>query len=861
MSNENNFKGTIDETMSISESTEELKSKKIKKWPIVKWSIALLLIIAGIIFVSVNKDLCYNTFETPKPKGKTVVYLNSDSVCEQKFKGYNGTLKTMCIYMDNQGRENSEGTIKLEIKNESGEVIGTTQKKMSTIKTRKFAKFNFKEQPKLEKNKTYTLVVKCEDAYNPQNFGIYTSVDKKGWLSSAKIDGTQVEDGKVLRAKMVFRYYDSKSMTFMMVMMILALIAILIPFDLISGVLKKKFNKNIEIDKLLSRLLFVTAPFVAYFIMESLSGFSIREIVDFIFMPKGVFNLLLYGVLLLVFYAVTNKTQYAAVLLWTVTFIFGLVNYFVFDFRGIPVLAADLLSIGTALNVAESFEYTFDICVLWAASIFAAFSAMMFSLKPYKGLKWKKRIGVVVVTIAAVVGANYIYISSDTVAKYNIEDSQWKPQLTYAENGSLLSFTTSWKYVKTDKPEGYSIDAVKEVTDKYTSDDSDKSAAKNKKMPNVIAIMNESLADLSIDGKFETSEDYLPFIRSLEKNTIKGQLYVSIEGANTANSEFEFLTGNSLAFFAPRSVPYNNYVKGVVPSLTRTLAAQGYVGNNAYHPYKRSGWNRENVYNSLGFNHFYSDEYYVNADFIRNFISDKSNMEQIIADFEATKKESSDPFYLFNVTVQNHGGYVGNRGFVEASIKPTDSKLESDEVNQYLTLAKQSDEAFEELISYFEKVDEPTIIVMYGDHQPPLSTEFYSTLFGKDMSEFTAEDTAKWYSTPYVIWANYDIEEKQDFNMSANYLSSYLLQLIDADLTGYNKYLLDLQEKLPVITGLFYAGDDGEFHNIDEESKYTELIEEYSKVQYNGLFDKDNRINEFFFLKDGDYEVEQNSEE
>ena len=67
-------------------------------------------------------------------------------------------------------------------------------------------------------------------------------------------------------------------------------------------------------------------------------------------------------------------------------------------------------------------------------------------------------------------------------------------------------------------------------------------------MPNVIAIMNESLADLNVDGPFETSEDYLPFIHSLTKNTIKGKLYVSIEGANTANSEFEFLTGNSLAF-------------------------------------------------------------------------------------------------------------------------------------------------------------------------------------------------------------------------------------------------------------------------------------------------------------------------
>ena len=376
-------------------------------------------------------------------------------------------------------------------------------------------------------------------------------------------------------------------------------------------------------------------------------------------------------------------------------------------------------------------------------------------------------------------------------------------------------------------------------------------------MPNVIAIMNESLADLNVDGPFETSEDYLPFIHSLTKNTIKGKLYVSIEGANTANSEFEFLTGNSLAFFAPRAVPYNNYVKGVVPSLTRTLVSQGYMGNNSYHPYKRSGWNRENVYNSLGFNHFFSMEYYKNPEFIRNFISDKTDMEQIAKDYEKARSKSTDPFYLFNVTVQNHGGYVGNRGFVDADIQVTNSMLSSDEVEQYVTLAKKSDEAFEELIKYFEKVDEPTVIVMFGDHQPPLSTDFYSNIFGKKIDNFTAKDTATWYSTPYVIWANYDIEEKQNEDMSANYLSSYLLNLIGADMTGYNKYLLDLQKKIPVLTGLYYQGDDGVFRNIDEESKYTKYIKEYSKVQYNGLFDKKHRVDDFFFLKDGNYQVEE----
>ena len=128
------------------------------------------------------------------------------------------------------------------------------------------------------------------------------------------------------------------------------------------------------------------------------------------------------------------------------------------------------------------------------------------------------------------------------------------------------------------------------------------------------------------------------------------------------------------------------------------------------------------------------------------------------------------------------------------------------------------------------------------------------------MNEFTTEDTANWYSTPYVIWANYDIKEKENENMSCNYLSSYLLNMLGADVTGYNKYLLDLKKKLPVITSMFYKGDDGRFYAINEKSKYSKVINDYSIVQYNGLFDQKNRLNKFFFLKGGDYYIEPKQE-
>ena len=152
------------------------------------------------------------------------------------------------------------------------------------------------------------------------------------------------------------------------------------------------------------------------------------------------------------------------------------------------------------------------------------------------------------------------------------------------------------------------------------------------------------------------------------------------------------------------------------------------------------------------------------------------------------------------------------------------------------------------LVEYFKKVDEPTIIVMFGDHQPPISNDFYNTLFGKDTDKLSVVKKADWYSTPYVIWANYDIEEKE-LDMSANYLSSYVMNIAGNKLTGYNKYLLELQKELPVISAVCYKDKDGNVYANDEKSKYSELLHTYRMLQYNQLFDEEGRLDEFFFLQ------------
>ena len=86
-----------------------------------------------------------------------------------------------------------------------------------------------------------------------------------------------------------------------------------------------------------------------------------------------------------------------------------------------------------------------------------------------------------------------------------------------------------------------------------------------------------------------SSRRYSNFFNSLKEDTVTGTMHTSIFGGSTANTEFEFLTGNTLAYLPFHSVAYNNHVKVPTPSLTTTLKSRGYGGNSSPSRRKLSG--------------------------------------------------------------------------------------------------------------------------------------------------------------------------------------------------------------------------------------------------------------------------------
>ena len=181
-------------------------------------------------------------------------------------------------------------------------------------------------------------------------------------------------------------------------------------------------------------------------------------------------------------------------------------------------------------------------------------------------------------------------------------------------------------------------------------------------------------------------------------------------------------------------------------------------------------------------------------------------------------------------------------------MKITNYGLQFD-AEQYLSLMKMSDDALRDLIGYFQEAEEPTIIVLFGDHQPHLSDYFYNSVMGRPPEEFTREQSVQRYMVPFLIWANYDIGEMELECTSINYLSALMMETAGLQLTDYQRFLMDMNQYVPAVSANGYYDQHGELHDWSERDSDQESgkwLEEYEILQYNYLFDKENRLDEHY---------------
>ncbi len=547
-------------------------------------------------------------------------------------------------------------------------------------------------------------------------------------------------------------------------------------------------------------------------------------------------NIWLFELLMLLFLFLFGSLRASLRLQTTFFMVAGLANYYVLEFRSAPIMPWDIYSVGTAASVADNFKYTIEkntiLVLLGFIAVFAATWIPNFSfkktLRQFK-YRWYVRGAGLLVSILLLSSFTNMMHEDSTVGKYGLYDKLFTPTVMSKRDGVALAFLMELEYLSIDKPEDYDADETEDLLASYDTYNTDATEVK----PNIIVIMNEAFSDLSILGDFETNEDYMPFIRSLmngAENTVSGYLNVSVLGGNTANTEFEFLTGNTMAFLPQGSVAYQQYVKDELYSIPTHLKSLGYA-TYALHPYNSTGWNRNTVYPMLGIDTSYFKKHMKSPELIRKYVSDSACYDSIINLYK--NKEEGTPMFMFNVTMQNHSSYT--ESFDNFTPKITLPDISSKALTNYLSLMKISDSAIQDLLNFFYNEDEETIIVFFGDHQPTNSvvSGIYKQ-YGKSASSLTQEEEYLRYQVPYFIWANYDIEEASNVNTSVNYLGMDVLELAGLPLYDYAQFLQEQQELFPIVTSI--RATDSEGNNYDVKDVMEEL-NAYHSLQYYQVFD------------------------
>ena len=608
----------------------------------------------------------------------------------------------------------------------------------------------------------------------------------------------------------------------------------------------KSLAKLLKLDKLVEKLkkidkeiyikafILILIPILIYLYCQFFCNGKL------LFEPKRMLlNFMFIYFIIGLFYCIVGKIKVSYYLTIILTGILGIINHFITAFRGTPLVPWDIFSLNVALTVLPTFKFTFTKQLVWGVIILLATIIILSITKFHSFKNGKKKKIYRICTFTAILTFVICFYLTNLIAWFDLNEN-WDPKEEYHNNGLVASLFKQSRNLIIREPEGYDVDSLNELAS--TINLPIVKHDENFESPNIIAIMNESFADLSVVGDFKTDTDSLSFFKSLKDNVIKGNLHVSIFGATTPNSEWEFLTSNSMAFVPKRTVPYQQYVLRKSYSLASILKEHNY-STSAIHCYHPQGYNRNLTYPRLGFDKFLSMNELKDLTFIREYPDDLSTYKNIIDIYE---NKGDKKMFNFTLTMQNHGSYTDEN--FQNTVNAEEGQYPK--LNQYLSLLKIADESLKELITYFEKQEEPTIIVLFGDHQPYVEDEFYNTMLAQRYEDINSKEaTENKYITPFIIWANYDIDEekyKDITDISANYLSSVVLDVANIQKTPYLQFLDEMRKEIPIITGNGYMDKEGIYHDFSEETEYTDLIEQYHYLQFNNMFDNSNKLTSLF---------------
>lgn len=561
-------------------------------------------------------------------------------------------------------------------------------------------------------------------------------------------------------------------------------------------------------------------------------------------------NLVLLAIPFVIAFLLGNRRGGVLVIPLAICFVLGWAQYFIELFKGAAIRPSDLLALNTALSVSGG--YRFEIGALQVATmvLFTVGVGLLSFMAPMPAAQEKQprsaallgvRVGLsCICLVATVMGFNGANLSHE----FGFTTAYFDSLNVYRSQGFTASFISLLQNARIPKPEGYSegdaqalLDSlVQEYETTLGADDTRHKAESQfaEIRPTVIAIMNESFSDLSIFNGMNAGYTGPEFVNGLDDALYRGYVYSSVIAGGTCNSEFEFLTGASMAFVGTENQPYVMYGFEDVSTLPRQFEDMGYA-SCAIHPMSGENWNRKKVYSEMGFDSFLDIESFESDVPVRHAGPTDAATYQLVLD---QLEQSEVPGFIFDVTVQNHGAYdvfdLPDDERVDSNITWVDG-LFPEQTAEYISLIAASDRELETFINELRTIDRPVVVVFFGDHQPIhgqiLNEVLYPGADPNDPSHFE-----RMYQVPYFIWANYNVagndQASERLDVGINSLAAVTLNSIGAPLTDWQMAQLVLREDVPVLNGFGYQTSDGAWHSLEGEQDWARAVRDLEWIQY-----------------------------
>jgi phosphoglycerol transferase MdoB-like AlkP superfamily enzyme len=399
----------------------------------------------------------------------------------------------------------------------------------------------------------------------------------------------------------------------------------------------------------------------------------------------------------------------------------------------------------------------------------------------------------------------------------------WSQQRNYLGNGFVAGVLYNTDVPAMPRPPGYGPEKMAAIAARYADEAERINRVRTRpglEGVNVVMVLSESFSDPTMLRGVEIAEDPIPYTRDLMRRTTSGRMLAHSIGGGTANMEFEAMTGMSLSQFpAQLRVPYQMLVPNT-RSFPSTVEWFEHTGHRtvAVHPYTTEMYRRRDVYRAFGFDDFVHEDRLHGERRIGHdaYVSDSTAFSVVTREL----RDSEASVFANVVTMQNHIPYDDR---YDDPIPVTGPDGESmPETGQYLRGLTHSDAALRDLVGELENLDEPTVLVMYGDHLPGTYPDAVHQANGSLMKQ-----------TPFLVWSNFPAPRIEERLVSPTHFTDLLVQHADSAVTPYLALLTRLREEVPAMDATVLYDDQGRRIARDRLSpRAARLLEDYRLVQY-----------------------------